>query len=1150
MNEPVDLVKSSVAFIVDGAKWMVNLFSDKATFEVIAADVGLDPTKFVPPGKLTDARNATELVKLDQFINNNASNFADIAEAISNVDDLITNLIALIDAIKDESIGRTSAQTLHLLFQLFAAQRIQKEHPVLYALGMLGGAAWDAADSLPAYDLTKTFSFKLNSEQGAATYGRALTATALAVPIIYEWLNPPKLGHGNEPTEKTALDLFSSYHGWDLSPTLPPEQNLTPNADSLLRRAFTMRYGDDDALSLTALFVTEAHGGPGIALSLGGEFDSTRTIDGIDYTTKIISGGGANLYIPFGDVPGGARVAGHAAPSGSLRATKAKTDRQALIQVGPKDGTRFEVAETGIDLFVKIGVVGGEVEFKKSKLVLDLGSADGFLRRMSGKPVEVKFGLGIGADSKQGFYLSGGTGLKVALPLTTSIAGAFRIEGMSFAIKPSNVDGMDIATELTGIFGLDIGPFRMSVEEMGLKFDVGFSDPPEEDIDWPSPGFLLDGKGGRFGLAFKPPAGMGLFIDTKAIKGGGYLYFKPEDHEYAGVLELSFDVRCVPVSLKAAGILTTEVEGGDGWALLLIISGEFVLQLPFGFTLRGVGGIVGLQHSVSTDKLQSGLRTGAIDHILFPPDPVKNAPQLLNTLRTLFPVMPRALTVGPTVKLGWSTPPIIIAKLGLLLQWDDVTNVRDLSRIVLLGQLSVRLPPAEDHTKGGKDELIKLLIDVVGCYEFREERLAIDARLRNSHISRMGVKGTLTVRALFGDDPSMILAVGGFHPRFDDLPPGLPKQERITIVLKRGSLTATMESYLAVTSNTFQVGSKVDVKVKAGPVRVHGYLGFDALFEFDPRFSFEIDYAIGASVKFKGKTLAGVDVKGIVAGPGRWTVSGRGKVKVLIFKKRFSFNKSWGSAPANPAISVAVGALLREALSDTANWSAALPRSRDGLVTLGKHVGTGLVVHPWATLEVRQKVVPLNFTIDRFRQAKPSDGNRFAITDVTTGTAPNQEPLPRDNVREHFARGMFKKNIGDRLKVPSFETFDAGVTVGNDQFADVGIEQRVDSDYETAYLKEPTDTGGGKIFTPARPDLSALFGKYAIGGATSAGWKSRLETESPPSFKVAGHVFAVVDPDTLAVVNDVEPGNFSNAQERVQGGQFKVVFQADYEEAV
>ena len=355
-----------------------------------------------------------------------------------------------------------------------------------------------------------------------------------------------------------------------------------------------------------------------------------------------------------------------------------------------------------------------------------------------------------------------------------------------------------------------------------------------------------------------------------------------------------------------------------------------------------------------------------------------------------------------------------------------------------------------------------------------------------------------------------------------------------------------METYVAVTSNTFQVGARVDVKVKAGPVRVHGYLGFDTLFEFQPRFSFEIDYSVGASVKFKGKTLAGVSVKGIVAGPGRWTVSGRGKVKVLIFKKRFSFNKSWGSAPATAAVSVAVGLLLREALSDTTNWSAALPGGRDGLVTLGGLAGAGLAVHPWATLEVRQKVVPLGFNIDSFGQAVPSDGNRFEITEVITGG----EVLPRQAVEEHFARGMYRKNVGDRLKAPSFETFDAGVTVANDEFVSVDIEQAVDADYETVYLKEPQDPGGGRDFTPARPDLAVVLAKYGVVVATSASWQTRLQPKTPPNFKVGGHAFTLIDPDTLATVSDATPRNYSSAEEVGRDAPLKVVFQVDYEEAV
>ena len=70
------------------------------------------------------------------------------------------------------------------------------------------------------------------------------------------------------------------------------------------------------------------------------------------------------------------------------------------------------------------------------------------------------------------------------------------------------------------------------------------------------------------------------------------------------------------------------------------------------------------------------------------------------------------------------------------------------------------------------------------------------------------ITGSLVVRARFGTDPTFILAVGGFHPRFTDLPPGIPPQDRVGIQLDYGIVTVRIVGYVAITSNTFQTGAE------------------------------------------------------------------------------------------------------------------------------------------------------------------------------------------------------------------------------------------------------------------------------------------------------------------------------------------------------
>ncbi len=104
-------------------------------------------------------------------------------------------------------------------------------------------------------------------------------------------------------------------------------------------------------------------------------------------------------------------------------------------------------------------------------------------------------------------------------------------------------------------------------------------------------------------------------------EGGGFL--EQRSGGYGGALQL----RLGPVEVKAVGLLTLE----PSFALVVVMSIEFFppIDLTFGFTLNAVGGVIGIEHRLDTDALRAGLSTGALDHILFPADPVAAAPAIL-----------------------------------------------------------------------------------------------------------------------------------------------------------------------------------------------------------------------------------------------------------------------------------------------------------------------------------------------------------------------------------------------------------------------------------------------------------------------------------------------------------------------------------------
>lgn len=682
-------------------------------------------------------------------------------------------------------------------------------------------------------------------------------------------------------------------------------------------------------------------------------------------------------------------------------------------------------------LVIEAAVVDGAV-------VIDLSGADGFLAAiLPDGGLRVPFDVLAGWSDSRGLYFEGGAGLAIDIPIDVEL-GPIKLQmlHLGFTISP---DGL--ALEASGAVGATLGPFALAVERMGTTAELSF----------PTDGGNLGPAHLEF--AFKPPSGIGLALDAGVVKGGGYLYLDPDKGEYAGIVELSFG----PVSIKAIGILTTRLPGGDdGWALLLMVFGEFTaIQLGYGFTLNGVGGVIGLQHGVSTEALQSGLRTGVLDSVLFPRDPVANAPTLLGQLRVVFPVAPRALTVGPALKIGWSTPALVTLSLGVILQFDDVLGSGpgspSFTRVVLLGQLKVQVPPV-DELGIDAPALVHLQVDIVGAYEVPEQALSVDAVLRDSHVALLPITGSLVVRARFGEDPTFILAVGGFHPRFHDLPAGIPPQDRVGLQLAYDIVTVRIVGYVAITSNTFQTGAEASLVAAGGGFRVEAYLGFDALFVFEPRFLFEIDFRVGASVRYKSISLASLEVRGTLSGPGRWEVDGHASISVLFFDVDIDFDVAWGEATAPALPGVKVLDKVVAALSAPESWHAELPGS-DPLVSLrAVESGTDVLAHPLSALIGVQKVVPLGIDIDRVGKAMPTDGHHFDITGATVGTGGGEEIEFRD---EHFARGEFLDlSEEQKLSTPSFERFRAGVSVATHEYGTPTTAVVFEPEWETLYLRQ------------------------------------------------------------------------------------------------
>jgi hypothetical protein len=404
-----------------------------------------------------------------------------------------------------------------------------------------------------------------------------------------------------------------------------------------------------------------------------------------------------------------------------------------------------------------------------------------------------------------------------------------------------------------------------------------------------------------------------------------------------------------------------------------------------------------------------------------------------------------------------------------------------LSKVLLLGQIRIGMPET------ARGDVVRIVVDFLGYLDFDGRRFGFFARLRDSRlVAVLELTGSLLVLIDYGDHPTFLVAAGGFHPRFQDLPAGLPgKLDRLGTKFKIGKVVnISISCYYAVTSATIQFGAEARVKVDLDAIVIEGYIGYDALIYYRPRFRFEVDFRAGMSIKVKGRTLMGVDVKGILSGPGRWRITGEARFKILFWKFSPSFDEQWGDQPVVPAVATKVFELLGQAYANPDNWSAVLPFGADTMVTLSASRGeTQVLAHPLGQLRVSQKVAPLDLTLEKYGETEVDGPNRFDLIEVLVG---GKRVAARTMTQEHLARGDYVKLTDEqRLSQPSFQAFDVGVTVGTQNYVVSAQITEGDLSYETKYL-EPGEGLEGRLISISaerlRVPMAALYA-HAQGGA-------------------------------------------------------------------
>ena len=344
--------------------------------------------------------------------------------------------------------------------------------------------------------------------------------------------------------------------------------------------------------------------------------------------------------------------------------------------------------------------------------------------------------------------------------------------------------------------------------------------------------------------------------------------------------------------------------------------------------------------------------------MLFPDDPVAEAPKLLDKVAHVFPPYEGGFVVGPIIELGWgSQAKIVEAKLGVVLALPD-------PMIIILGSVRVRAPSKVTP-------LTDFRCEIYG--EITADRLLIIATLRDSKIAGIKVSGDLGLLIQWGGGGDFALSVGGFHPKYTERPDALKDLQRLTIDLSPPAVVKiVIKAYFAVTAGAVMAGVRGDLNADVGVASAQAWLQLDMIFLWAPRFGFSIDLDVGIEIEVFGCSFCSISFKRLARGYDAVAGRGHGHRRRLVpadLRPATSARSPGATTPPPIGPSVSPLSLVREALDEHESWKAVMPLDGDLLVSLGRVDVDGLVAHPLAALEVTQSRLPLETHIDRIGSA-------------------------------------------------------------------------------------------------------------------------------------------------------------------------------------
>ena len=1044
-----------------------GIFTDPAAKAELFGTLGLDPS--------TDVGTLPTTTNLDRYIAARADEL-DAFMLAGAVSDLLQVTLAIEGAIRagidadEDNPGLALDEILNAFLNVLAMDYVRRRSPTIHAAARLLATVTAETAALGGnvglVEMIVDFLGRVFSEPTDEEEVQSLSqAVFIGLGVVLALID--RLGLEKNGIDSVDLRLGYGYEGIGPDSTTPVADGITDRTVTYSLTASPVDDPDNQGSAFTTLtWVPVSHGGVALVADLSGEVDITLPVsDDISFTIDL---GGDGIF----RVGEGASAA--PGPNNRIKVTfKHKVDAPASVTIFPEP--KIKVGLEKYSLSVTLTEDDFDIAFSgRIPFLLTRDEDAGFPQNLLPEKIDEKIPLDVGYSIQRSFYVGNGGG---SVGSTTSgdnvpVADAVPPEDEpSFVEKilATIINKIDIRApihkDIGGVAVLQMlnirtgttGGFEAITFETSIDFAVKMGSVLTISISRLGAEMRLverDDNGGLFGrdleVALKPPTGAGIVVDAEVVRGGGFLSFDPDHGEYFGALELEFKE---VVALKAVGIINTVMPNGEpGFSMLILITAEFSpVSLAFGFTLDGVGGLLGVDRSVEVETLRAGVRTNAIRSILFPEDVVGNISRIVSDIRTFFPIKEGQFVVGLMAQIGYAGTDLVTIELGVIVELPD-------PKVLILGVVRVAAPDTDR-------DALKLQVNFLGLIDFANEFAYFEAHLFDSHVVGFPLTGSLALVVGWGGNGLFAVSVGGFHPDFKDYPsvPTLPgafrDMSRVGFSLLGGdNPSLTVECYFALTSNSLQFGAKLELLAE-GPMgfNLYGLLAFDALFIFDP-FSFVISLEATLAIRKGRKILFGISFRGELSGTSPWHIEGEVTFGLLFFDVTIGFSETWGEdldeiAPAG----VDLVGLVRAELREERNWRVSMGRALHHTVThrqLEDLPDGVIVVYPFGELSFSQRTVPLDYEIEKYGTQRPEGATRISVREVAVGDRVLVGP---PSVRELFAAGQYTRlSEQEKLSRTSFEKLVSGFAVEDSgTLATVAPDHApVDLDYELNYTDD------------------------------------------------------------------------------------------------